>query len=63
MRAIVRGNARADERATAIVATASSTETIPTNRAAPAVPGKFSRVMPRNDTSTAQAANRPPKTW
>src|SRR3954453_8729599 len=39
------------------------TEMAPTSRVAFAEAGKFSRVIPRNETSSAHAARIPPQTW
>src|SRR5215207_636671 len=46
-----------------IAAAARSTEMAPVARAAPGLAGKPSRVMPRNETSSAQAARMMPQTW
>ena len=45
-----------------IAATTRITEIAPTILAAPSVPGKFSRVIPRAETVTAQIASSPPQT-
>ena len=45
-----------------IAATTRRTEIPPTILAAPSVPGKFSRVMPRKATKTAQIASSEPQT-
>src|ERR671922_2603472 len=46
-----------------IAAAARMIEIAPTSLAAPVEPGKFSRVMPRKETISAQAAKMMPQTW
>ena len=46
-----------------IAATTSTTEIAATVRSALLVAGKFSRVTPRKETSSAQMARMPPITW